>query len=45
MAGGVAVSHLLAAHPMKSYGWPIKFFKDIPELLRVLRDVITGLSP
>ncbi|KAH9939168.1 hypothetical protein B0H21DRAFT_825261 [Amylocystis lapponica] len=27
---------------METYGWPIKFFKDIPELLRVIRDAITG---
>jgi hypothetical protein len=28
---------------METYGWPIKFFKDIPELLRVVRDAIQGL--
>ncbi|KAH9946462.1 hypothetical protein B0H21DRAFT_416405 [Amylocystis lapponica] len=27
---------------METYGWPIKFFKDIPELLRVMRDAVTG---
>ena len=29
---------------MKTYGWPVKFFKDIPELLGTLRDAIIGLS-
>ena len=28
---------------METYGWPIKYFKDIPELLRVIRDVIQGM--
>ena len=28
---------------MKTYGWPIKFFKDIPELLNTIRDAITGM--
>ncbi|KAH9937956.1 hypothetical protein B0H21DRAFT_894112 [Amylocystis lapponica] len=27
---------------METYGWPIKFFKDIPELLRVIRDALQG---
>ncbi|KAH9945527.1 hypothetical protein B0H21DRAFT_809283 [Amylocystis lapponica] len=27
---------------METYGWPIKFFKDIPELLRVIRDALRG---
>ncbi|KAH9946460.1 hypothetical protein B0H21DRAFT_416163 [Amylocystis lapponica] len=27
---------------METYGWPMKFFKDIPELLRVMRDAIIG---
>ena len=29
---------------METYGWPVKFFKDIPELLGTLRDAIIGLS-
>jgi hypothetical protein len=28
---------------METYGWPIKYFIDIPELLRVIRDVIQGM--
>jgi len=28
---------------METYGWPIKFFKDIPELLSVVRDAIQGM--
>lgn len=27
---------------METYGWPIKCFKDIPELLCVVRDAIQG---
>jgi hypothetical protein len=28
---------------METYGWPIKYFKDIPELFRVTIDVIQGM--
>lgn len=27
---------------LKPYGWPLTYFRDIPELLRVLKDAITG---
>lgn len=29
---------------MRTYGWSIKYFKDIPELLQGLRDAISGMS-
>lgn len=28
---------------MQTYGWPIKFFKDIPELLTTFREAIEGI--
>ncbi|KAH9930550.1 hypothetical protein B0H21DRAFT_761430 [Amylocystis lapponica] len=27
---------------METFGWPIKFFKDSPELLRVILDALRG---
>ncbi|KAH9945519.1 hypothetical protein B0H21DRAFT_809280 [Amylocystis lapponica] len=37
-----AVPRVLSRLVMETYGWPIKFFKDIPELLRVIRDALRG---
>jgi hypothetical protein len=29
---------------METYGWPIKFFLSLSELLRVVRDAIQGIT-
>ncbi|KAA1473322.1 hypothetical protein DENSPDRAFT_839781 [Dentipellis sp. KUC8613] len=36
------VNRILTRTLMRTYGWPIKFFKDIPELVRALRDAVQG---
>ncbi|KAA1469413.1 hypothetical protein DENSPDRAFT_772821, partial [Dentipellis sp. KUC8613] len=35
-------NRILTRTLMKTYGWPIKFFKDIPELVRTIRDALQG---
>ncbi|TFY58769.1 hypothetical protein EVG20_g8025 [Dentipellis fragilis] len=35
-------NRILTRTLMKTYGWPIKFFKDIPELVRAIRDAVQG---
>ncbi|KAA1475414.1 hypothetical protein DENSPDRAFT_424375 [Dentipellis sp. KUC8613] len=41
-----AVSHftnrILTRTLMKTYGWPLKFFKDLPELVKCIRDAVEG---
>lgn len=36
------VSRVLMRTLMSTYGWPIKYFKDLEELVTVLRDAVTG---
>ncbi|KAA1473330.1 hypothetical protein DENSPDRAFT_872739 [Dentipellis sp. KUC8613] len=36
------INHILTRTLMRTYGWPIKFFKDIPELVGTIRDAIQG---
>ena len=39
-----ATSRALTRTLMRTYGWPIQFFKDLVELVTVLRDAIQGES-
>ena len=38
------VNRVLHRQIMEGSGWTIKFFADLPELLRVLKHTITGIS-
>jgi hypothetical protein len=37
------IARIFSRLVMETYGWPIKYFLDIPELLMVIRDVIQGM--
>lgn len=43
VAGGrSATNRVLTRTLMRTYGWPVKFFKDIPELVSTLYDAVKG---
>ncbi|ETW77007.1 hypothetical protein HETIRDRAFT_460499 [Heterobasidion irregulare TC 32-1] len=40
--GRSATNRVLTRTLMRTYGWPIKFFKDVPELVNTLIDAVKG---